>query len=263
MQVRIFIGILFIGLLLCNWIEVSAQSTKSYCIPPNRQLNANSLDEIIYLENWETGSLNGWTGSDLWHIETDSTSPVGHYIVRCCNIAGGEYPPNAFAYLMSPPIDVRSLSGGMLIANAHFRGRLPACDHEPLTCDWWTIQVSINNGLTWCNIFNPECDPDQANLIFTDCPADWEDFFDPVDISGLMGQVIRFRFLFFSNNDSLVAAGLSVDGFLVEYQSTSTDNETISPFSFALKQNYPNPFNPSTTIVFSLSPIKSSETDCL
>ncbi|MDD5087327.1 MAG: T9SS type A sorting domain-containing protein [bacterium] len=199
----------------------------------------HSLDEIVYWEGWESGSLSGWTPSDgLWRIVRDTSATNGTLIVVCNDSTTGVYPPGVATTLTSPFLDLRSVSGGALVANIMFSGYLPSQQTYP-DCDWWMIEVTRDSGATWCNAFNPTCDPIGVDPVFNDCPSQWQEFFEPFFFDSLMGCVIQLRLCFQSNLDTLADSGLRFDNVIFEYWPPYVND--ISCYS--LQVRYPNAVN--------------------
>ncbi|MBU0509268.1 T9SS type A sorting domain-containing protein [bacterium] len=199
----------------------------------------HTLDEIVYWEGWENGDLSDWIPSDgLWRIEQDTSSTNGTLVIVCNDSTTGLYPPGVTTTLTSPLIDLRSISGGWLAANLMISGYLPRQQTYP-DCDWWKIEVSRDSGVTWCNAFNPTCDSMGTDYVFSDCPSQWQDFFEPFFFTPLMGYVIQLRLYFQSNLDTLVDSGLRFDNVILEYWPPAVND--ISCYS--LQVRYPNLVN--------------------
>jgi carboxypeptidase T len=118
--------------------------------------------------------------------------------------------------------------------------------------DYARIQVSSNNGTTWVNL------PGRYTKTLSGQPSYhamsyW--VYEQVSLSAYIGQTIKIRFYYYTDN-GMPGDGFYFDDFrVVDYKETYvgiTPNSNEIPDRYALYQNYPNPFNPVTKINFDL-----------
>ncbi|MFA5404557.1 MAG: M14 family zinc carboxypeptidase [Ignavibacteria bacterium] len=118
--------------------------------------------------------------------------------------------------------------------------------------DYARIQVSTNNGTTWTSLNGRYTKSLSSQPSYRDLSY-W--VYEQVSLSTYIGQTIKIRFMYFTDN-GVPGDGFYFDDFrVVDYKTTSAgiiSNGSEIPKSFALHQNYPNPFNPVTKINFDL-----------
>lgn len=118
--------------------------------------------------------------------------------------------------------------------------------------DYVRIQVSTNGGTSWVNL------PGRYTSTVSGQPSYsamkyW--VYEQVNLNAYIGQTIKVRFYYYTDN-GLPGDGFYFDDFrIVDYRLTSSNISTVGeniPNKFALYQNYPNPFNPVTKINFDI-----------
>jgi hypothetical protein len=196
----------------------------------------------------DCNAVGGWThvsvrptGGNLWRVATDNTSPAGPHIVVCNNASNNLYNANMNDVLESPYFRCDTLPFGTLMADVQLTGVVQGAAYPD--ADYWTMEVSIDSGASWCKVSNPTCDPNGTSYVYTDLPTTWSSFnasySDAMDFTALIGHVLKFRFVFESNPDNLLAVGPKFDGFTLEH--TPGYNNDVS--CYTLQVRYPNVAN--------------------
>ncbi len=189
-----------------------------------------------------SSTTNVPVGGNLWRIDTDASSPSGPNVLVCNNAATDLYNPNMDNACISPLIDLTDYSNGICVGDFVVTGVLPACDAFP-DCDYWGCEVSIDSGQSWCYISNPTCDPGGTNYVYVDAPPGFASFNAsysiPIDFSALLGNVLRLKFTFESNDDALLDVGPKFDSVTVFY-SAGFPNDVSA---YTLQVRYPNMVN--------------------
>ena len=121
----------------------------------------NSLDEIIYLEDWETGDLNGWTPIDLtatpspWHRDDNTAFGGAGMSWWCGDSTINGYLDDWYMVLDSPPIQLGATPSLLFWHRRSVEdpaGAESVPGYPPNTFDGWdgvNIRISTNNGQTW------------------------------------------------------------------------------------------------------------------
>ena len=187
--------------------------------------NTRSRAEVVaWQATFEDGTA-GWTTSpttaaNLWHIApvADAPSPVNAMINQN---ASGSYNSGMSNYLYSPMITL-PLSGAIR-ADFQLKGDFTDNTTPPTssTIDYWSWQISPNNGTNWYYMSNPYGTlPNTQNFIFIDAPTEWGFVTESYSsLSGLIsdyaGMTVKFRILFKSDGDTPIGTGIMIDNFTI------------------------------------------------
>ncbi len=84
-------------------------------------------------------------------------------------------------------------------------------------------------GEAWYAISNPTGQPGVPNYVYTNVPENWESFVEaygqPINMSDYIGEDIKFRIYFHSDEDTPIGEGMFIDNFEFWY-------EGLSPYQF-------------------------------
>lgn len=121
---------------------------------------AQTLDEVVYEETWETG-LNGWTAVDLtnmpgtWHLDTRGAfgaAGTSWWVGDPALGDTGGYDNAWYMTLDSPPIVLPNLSPAIRFVH-RYSVEPPAGAEAPYNgWDGVNIRVSTNNGTSWTTV---------------------------------------------------------------------------------------------------------------
>lgn len=227
-------------------------SDPSYCTRQNNHMFGWMVDNVRVFSGadtvfshdaeddtgWETRAVRP-VGGDLWRIAVDATSPEGPNVLMCNDPSDGLYYPDMNDAIESPYIDLTELAFGTVMADFLVTGSVDCISEEYPDCDYWSINVSSDSGVTWCTIPNPTCDPEGVGYNYIDAPSFWAYFNDsythPVNVSALLGHVIKFQLQFESNPDDDVDIGPRFDGFTVDYEAAFPNDVTC----YTMQVRYP------------------------
>jgi len=198
-------------------------------------------DDCNAVGGWTHRSMRAAAAGNLYRIAQDNTSPAGPRILVCNQVSNSRYLPNMNNVCESPILRFDTLNFGTLICDLQFKNAIAAGNWPD--GDAWGAEVSIDSGLTWCNVSNPTCDPNGDNYIYNEQVADWTSFNEfytnTMDFSALIGHTLKFRFTFFSNQDASVDFGPSWDGITFDYTAAFPNDLTC----YTLQVRYPNNVN--------------------
>jgi hypothetical protein len=163
-------------------------------------------------------------GGDLWHVEDNwYSAPSPTHILRC-GIEGGSYNPNMNDAIESGFIDLTSYVAGTVEGDFMVMGNI--LDPNPFPdCDFWSVEVSPDSGMSWFNVTNPWGEPGGNNYVYLDAPADWASFVSAypsianLNFTPYLGYVCQFRIILESDGDQPTGSGLHIDDVWVDYSS--------------------------------------------
>jgi len=212
-----------------------------------------TLDENIYYENWESGTLDGWTSLDLnglpstWHI--DNFNPFGGtgtswWVGDRSHFNG--YNDNEYFVLDSPPIQLPATAAGLIFwhryaCEPYYNGAPPAGYNA---WDGMNLRISTNGGATWTVVPGSALTPtyDRTSLYSfgdnhhegTNIPG-WCDsiatdrvwHLETANLSQWAGQTVKLRWAFasdegYSSADNHNLFGWEIDNIRV-YHTGATD----------------------------------------
>lgn len=236
-------------------------SDPSYSTPNNQSMFGWMVDNIRVYSGTDTvlthdaeaaeGFVGGTmrpVGGNLWRIGTDATSPNGSHVVLCNNEGTNLYNPDMNTALESPIMDISELTNGLLIADVSIHGEVICNTGEFPDCDYWGIEVSVDEGATWCAISNPTCDPSGTNYVYTDMPPEWalfnDSYTDIMDFSQFLlladpPESIMFRLTLETNSDANLGFGPKFDGFSLDFQAGFPNDLSC----YTLQVKYPTMIN--------------------
>jgi len=198
----------------------------------------------------------------LWHIEKIGDPPPvspDSLVMRLSNVFG-EYDPNLNNALISPRISLEGYSPDSIEIQADFyiRGSLNVSDPDTFpNLDYWTVQVSPDDGANWYSYGDPWGQGNTAHL-WIDANNNYTQFSEMIggafDLTPYAGYSIRIRILFVSDGDQYRGTGLFVDNVWVTTTQVGVNSPVSSeiPSQFSLGKNFPNPFNSRTSFNYSL-----------
>ena len=161
---------------------------------------------------------------NFWHIEQVSTPPPpsGTHVMRLSQTSTS-YPQGLNNAVITPRIDLESISAdtARIFADFYIYGSInQGSPYSWPNMDYWTVQISPDNGLNWYYYSNP-WDQGGPNRVWIQAPGNYSLFSNAdgqmINLSPYAGHTIQIRILFRSNNDSYNGAGLFVDNFMVFY----------------------------------------------
>ncbi|MCB5229039.1 MAG: T9SS type A sorting domain-containing protein [Candidatus Cloacimonetes bacterium] len=200
-------------------IRFAFASDPAYDTTNNRAMFGMMVDDISFGGYTNNGVDDGqmtWQslvplGGDLWHLATDPLAPSPTHIMKCQN-AQGSYNPNMLNYLVSPPIQLPN--SGEIRADFMLQGEFVDNDAFP-NVDYFGWEISIDDGESWRYMSNPYDDPNQSNYVYSDAPDVWMSMVDAYSLDGYIsdfaGAIVRFRWMFRSDEDQPQGIGIMID----------------------------------------------------
>jgi hypothetical protein len=205
-------------------IRFAFASDNSFCTPDQPEMFGMAVDNIVlasYSNDGESGeggmtyTTGGDLGGNLWHIAAVENAPSPTHAMVCRN-GEGTYNPGMENYLISPPITLPDANE--VHVDFHFRGQMDDPSEMP-DIDYFSYEISIDNGASWYYMSNPYNDPNGLNYIFCYPPAEWTSMSEGYQISGdvsnYAGQTVLFRIGILTDSDTPIGEGLQVDDFTV------------------------------------------------
>jgi PKD repeat protein len=147
-------------------------------------LTTYAQPQIIFSEGWESGWGSWWADNGVWGVGIPTAGPgAAHSGANCAGtVLDGNYPVNANTRLISPSINLPTLSGNEKLQLKFWHWFRTENEN-----DQGVIQISVNSG-AWQTISTP--DFDGYSVLWTQYIA---------DLSMYAGSSIRFAFYFTSN----------------------------------------------------------------
>jgi hypothetical protein len=185
----------------------------------------NVAGDALYLGSVDDGlvsySVNQAQGA-YWSVDerTDSI-PSPTHVLR--NFIPGDttYALNLEDYFVSPSITLPDEPATLIYCNFEFSPRFSDPDEFP-DKEYWRLEVSPDDGVTWWAISNVPYDAAGSNYVYSDGSSGWFDFQyaygESCDLTSLAGSTVKFRFYFRSDGDTPVGEGLLIDDFVVYTQ---------------------------------------------
>ena len=165
-----------------------------------------------------TASNNAPVGGDYWHIEVDPTAPSPTHMADSNDPATGSYHPNMIASYISPYF---YLPDTLTEVYYDFSCQGTFSDNGTFPdVDYFGAYVQVKGENFWRYVSNITHDPSGTNYVYSSAPPFWALFSQSysvglVDLVTLMGDSIRVKFTFFSDEDAPMGTALQVDNAVV------------------------------------------------
>jgi hypothetical protein len=209
---------------------------------------SSSLDEVIYHEDWETGTFDGWTSFDLtavqstWHLDSWNAfcgSGTSWWVGDTTGGLNG-YGNSQYFVLDSPPIQLPTTDPRLLFWH-RYSCELPSDFGDFNGWDGMNLRISTNAGATWTVIpssalstpysctslfsFGDEHSEGPGVPGWAGATSGWGSV--TANLATWAGQTIKLRWAFasdpgFSTADNLGMFGWQVDNIRV-YRMGTTD----------------------------------------
>ncbi|MEN6445618.1 MAG: T9SS type A sorting domain-containing protein [Candidatus Cloacimonas sp.] len=204
-------------------IRFAFASDPAYCTSDAPAMFGMMVDDISvggYSNNGVDDGQMTWTslvpqGGDIWNLGTDTTAPSPTHCMINQN-ASGSYNINMMNYLVSPPITLPT--SGDIRADFMVMGSFTDPNTFP-DVDYWGWEFSVNNGVSWHYMSNPNDDPNGNNYVYSDAPTVWTSMIEGYSLDGYItnyhGQTAIFRWFFKSDADTPSGTGIRIDDFKI------------------------------------------------
>ena len=158
----------------------------------------------------------------FWAVEdrTDSI-PSPTHVLRNWVSGDTTYARLLEDYYVSPSITLPDEAATLIYCNFEFFADFGDETGEFPDVDFWRLEVSPDDGITWNAISDVIGGPDPDYVYSQRIPA-WYDFQyaygEACDLTVFAGQTVKFRFYFHSDDDQPMGQGLLIDDFVVYTQ---------------------------------------------
>jgi len=233
-------------------IQINKKIREKILIRKGLSLNAPEIispphrvqGQVLFSEDFEAGQGEWYSQGDLWEIGPPIYGPDSAFSgtkVAATNLSGN-YPDDADAYLISPPIILPKLLNPKDKIRLHFWQWY----ETESSYDECTVMVSNDNGVTWTALISFDGDQEDWRL------AD-------IDLSSYAEDTVRINF-YFHSDQSINYAGWYIDAITVEYvKYLGTEEIEIAvaengqftmgiPDGPILLYGHPDPWSSATTI---------------
>ena len=159
-------------------------------------------EETIFFEDFESGWGSWWADNGVWDVGIPTVGPDAAYSPLNCagTILDGDYPNDANTRLISPNINLPTLTGDEMIQLKYWQWfNIENSD------DQGVLQISVNSG-AWQTISSPEFDGE--SMVWTQYVT---------DLSAYAGSSVRIAFYFTSDWVS------TYNGWYIDDVSIETD----------------------------------------
>jgi hypothetical protein len=187
----------------------------------------NVAGDATYNGSVTDGLTSVWAGpspsGSYWAVEDRVDSiPSPTHLLR--NWVSGD---TTFArlledYYVSPSITLPDEPATLIYCNFEFFADFGDEVGEFPEVDFWRLEVSPDDGVTWNAISNPDGDPSGSNFVYSQRIPAWYDFQyaygETCNLTSMAGQTVKFRFYFHSDEDKPMGQGLLIDDFVVYTQ---------------------------------------------
>ncbi len=162
-------------------------------------------------------------GGDYWHIATDPTAPSPTHIADSNDPATGTYHPNMIDSYISPYFYVSDT-----LSEAYLDFALQGTFDDNNTfpdVDYFGVFVQVKGEAVWRYVSNLTMNPNNPNYVYSSAPTSWAWFSESyssgtVDLSPLLGDTLRVKFTFYSDDDAPIGTALQVDDVIVWHPAT-------------------------------------------
>jgi hypothetical protein len=178
------------------------------------EFNGSVSDSLITYPIISEASGAFWTV----HETTDSIPSPTHALR---NFVDGDttFAPNLDDYFVSPSITLPNEPATLIFCNFEFLADFADETGDFPDVDYWRLEVSPDDGLTWNAISNPTGNPSLPNYVYSQQIPAWYDFQyaygEDCNLTELAGKTVKFRFYFHSDEDQPSGSGLWIDDFVV------------------------------------------------
>ncbi|RJP78109.1 MAG: T9SS C-terminal target domain-containing protein [Candidatus Zixiibacteriota bacterium] len=230
-------------------IRFALAADEQVCSRTNSQLTGFFVDELNLHDGmtqylWNNGS--GWFGpaeltavsgmgsvGNYWSLETVTTPapPSPTHAFHLGNTLTS-YPPLLNNALVTPRIALPDSVPLRIEADFWVCGSLNVGDPGSMPdLDYWTVQVSPDNGVNWYDYADPYNTSGTMSL-WIDAPPAYTSFSilnggHAIDLSTYAGQEVRLRILFVSDEDVHNGLGLFIDDFSVTIEGLPQHDMTL------------------------------------
>ena len=187
----------------------------------------NVAGDAIYNGSITDGLVSVFPGptpsGSYWAVEdrTDSI-PSPTHVLRNWVAGDTTFAINLEDYYVSPSITLPDESATLIYCNFEFFADFADSAGEFPAVDYWRLEVSPDDGITWNAISNPTGAASGSNYVYSQRIQSWYDFQyaygEACDLTIFAGQTVKFRFYFHSDEDKPAGQGLLIDDFVVYTQ---------------------------------------------
>ncbi len=182
---------------------------------------ADGSNELFFNDGIAAGltpSNNGGIGGDLWRVATGTGLPSPDHYATDNDSATNTYAPNMINSIVSEYIYL-SDSLNTVWMDFYLQGSFIDNDVFP-EVDYFGAFVQKKGEAAWRYISNIGQDPNGNNYVYSDAPLVWAKFSETyssgiVDLSSLIGDSVRIKFTFYSDEDQPLGAALQLDDIVV------------------------------------------------
>lgn len=196
------------------------------------QFNGSVNDGLVsYAINSAKGSY--WVVDD----RTDSIPSPTHVLHNWVE-ADSTYARNLEDYYVSPSITLPNEPATLIYCDFEFYADFADETGEFPAVDFWRLEVSPDDGMTWNAISNPYGLATEPNYVYSTGIQAWLGFQyaygETCNLTDYAGQTLKFRFYFKSDEDTPMGGGLLIDDFVVYSQP---DLPVVQDVSVAMNAN--------------------------
>jgi len=205
-------------------------SDPSFSTPDDPSMFGWQVDEIkvedganvIFYNTGIAGGLNpsnnGDIGGDLWRVATGSGLPSPTHFATANDSLTNSYLPNMINSIVSEYFYLPDTLNTAWM-DFYLQGSFIDNDVFP-EVDYFGAFVQKKGEAVWRYVSNITQNPSGSNYVYSDAPLVWARFSDTysvglVDLSPLLGDSIRIKFTFLSDEDQPLGTALQVDDIVV------------------------------------------------
>lgn len=182
---------------------------------------ADGANVLYYNDGTQTDmTAQNWApvGGDYWHIGTDLLAPSPTHIADSNDPNTGTYHPNMIDSYISPYF---YLPDTISEAYLDFQCQGTFSDNNTFPeVDYFGAFVQVKGETNWRYVSNITMNPNNPNYVYSSAPPSWAWFSQSytsgqVDLSPLLGDSIRVKFTFYSDEDAPMGTALQVDDVII------------------------------------------------
>lgn len=182
---------------------------------------ADGSNILYYNDGTQTDMVpQNWApvGGDYWTIEVDNSAPSPTHKADANDPNTGTYHPNMIDSYISPYFWLPDTVTDAFL-DFYLQGTYDDNNTFP-DVDYFGAYVQVKGETVWRYVSNIEMDPNQPNYVYSSAPQLWQKFSESysvglVDLSPLLGDTIRVKFTFESDEDAPIGTALQVDDVIV------------------------------------------------